>query len=67
MSPPSIPQPAQKPHSLNVNDDKTPGKGDNHVFFQLLGFSFLALVPCIVSHVFSVTVVTELIFVVATA
>uniref|UniRef100_A0A8C0VBG8 Islet cell autoantigen 1 n=1 Tax=Cyanistes caeruleus TaxID=156563 RepID=A0A8C0VBG8_CYACU len=26
VSPPSIPQPAQKPHSLNVNDDKTPVK-----------------------------------------
>lgn len=26
VSPPSIPQPAQKPHSLNVNDDKMPVK-----------------------------------------
>ncbi|XP_064560450.1 islet cell autoantigen 1 isoform X1 [Zonotrichia leucophrys gambelii] len=26
VSPPSIPQPAQKPHSLNVSDDKTPVK-----------------------------------------
>ncbi|XP_066052926.1 islet cell autoantigen 1 isoform X4 [Chamaea fasciata] len=26
VSPPSIPQPAQKPHCLNVNDDKTPVK-----------------------------------------
>ncbi|NWI94036.1 ICA69 protein, partial [Pitta sordida] len=26
VSPPSIPQPAQKPHSLNVNDNKTPVK-----------------------------------------
>lgn len=43
VSPPSIPQPAQKPNSLNVNANKTPVKGDGCVFFQLLCFSFLAV------------------------
>lgn len=55
VSPLSIPQPAQKPHSLNVNDDKTPVKGDIHVFFLvtllfLLSSRILYSVSCLLSY-----------------
>lgn len=41
VNPPPVPQPAQKPNSLNVNANKTPMKGDTVMyFFQLRCFSF---------------------------
>uniref|UniRef100_A0A8C5IED6 Islet cell autoantigen 1 n=1 Tax=Junco hyemalis TaxID=40217 RepID=A0A8C5IED6_JUNHY len=48
VSPPSIPQPAQKPHSLNVSDDKTPVKGDTWLF--LFSSCILCSVSCLPSY-----------------